>query len=144
MKHLGTRTAVAVSGAVLAGIGSWIMAAPIVFLATSEVIVEHDAGLMSEVTAPSGILILVGAFMIISAIEARLVSLGLLAGGLVYGSYGLSRLVSHSLHGTPSDQLVVVMYFELGMAIALLALNLKIKAEHPLPLVDAFYQEMTQ
>lgn len=144
MKHLGTRTALAASGAILAGIGSWIMAAPTVFLATSEVIVEHDAGLMSEVTAPSGLLILVGALMIFSAIKARLASLGLAAGAFVYGSFGLSRLVSLYLHGTPSDSLVVVMWFELAVATLLISLNLKIRAANPLKWVDPNYQEMTQ
>lgn len=143
MKHLGTRTALAVSGAILIGIGSWIMAAPTIFLATSEVIVEHDPGILSEVTAPSGMLVIVGAFMIVSAIKARLASLGLAAGALVYGSYGFSRLVSQYLHGTPSDQLVVVMYFELTVAALLLALTLKIQTANPLQRVDAFYPETT-
>lgn len=144
MKHLGTRTILAASGAILAGIGSWIMAAPTVFLATSEVIVEHDAGLMSEVTAPSGLLVMVGALMIFSAIKARLASIGLAAGAVVYGSFGLSRLISLYLHGTPSDSLVVVMWFELTIAMLLLALNLNIRAANPLKWVDPTYQEKSQ
>ena len=144
MKHLGTRTVLAVSGAILVAIGSSIMAAPIFFLALSEVIVEHDAGLMSEVTAPSGLLVLVGALMIFSAIKARLASLGLAAGAIVYGSLGLSRLVSLYLHGTPSDSLVVVMWFELAAAVLLISLNPKIRAANPLKWVDPTYQEMTQ
>ncbi len=144
MKHLGTRTALAVSGAILIGIGSWIMAAPTIFLATSEVIVEHDAGLMSEVTAPSGLLVITGVFMILSAIKAKLTSLGLVAGAVVYGSYGFSRLVSQYLHGTPSDQLVIVMWFELAVAVAMLALNFRIQAEDPMRPVHPFNQEMTQ
>ncbi|MEP5937244.1 MAG: DUF4345 domain-containing protein [Erythrobacter sp.] len=144
MTNFGTRTVLAVSGAILVGIGSWPMAAPIIFLATSEVIVEHDAGLMSEVTAPSGMPGMIGAFMIFSAIKARLVSFGLAAGAAVYGSYGFSRLVSQYLHGTPTDSLVVVMYFELTVAALLLALTLKIQAANPLQQVDAFHQEMTQ
>ena len=144
MKHLGTRTVLVASGAILIGIGSWIMVAPTVFLATSEVVVEHDAGLMSEVTAPSGLLVLVGALMIFSAIKARFASLGLAAGAVVYGSFGLSRLVSLYLHGTPSDSLVVVMWFELAVAVLLISLNLNIRAASPLKLVGPTYQEMTQ
>lgn len=144
MTNFGTRTVLALSGAILISIGSWIMAAPTIFLATSEVIVEHDAGLVSEVTAPSGLLIIVGAFMIFSAIKARLASFGLTAGTVVYGSYGFSRLVSQYLHGTPSDSLVVVMYFELAVAALLLTLTLKIQDANSLQRVDAFHQEMTQ
>ncbi|MEO0688953.1 MAG: DUF4345 domain-containing protein [Pseudomonadota bacterium] len=144
MKHLGTRAALALAGAILATIGSWLMAAPTGFLTMSEVFIEHDAGLMSELTAQSGILVTVGAFMIFSAIKARLASFGLIAGAFVYGSYGLSRLVSQHLHGTPSDQLVVVMYFELGMAIVLLALTLRIQSANPPQRAGTLYQEMTQ
>ncbi|MEP3421471.1 MAG: DUF4345 domain-containing protein [Erythrobacter sp.] len=144
MTNFGTRTVLAVSGAILVGIGSWIMAAPTIFLTTSEVIVEHDAGLVSEVTAPSSMLVMIGAFMIFSAIKARLVSFSLAAGAFVYGNYGFSRLVSQYLHGTPSDSLVAVMYFELAVAALLLALTLKIHAVNPSQRVNAFYQEMTQ
>lgn len=144
MKRLGTRTALAATGAILAGIGSWIMAAPTVFLATSEVVVEHDAGLVSEVTAPSGLLVLVGVFMIFSAIKVRLASLGLAAGALVYGSYGFSRLVSQYLHGTTSDQLVTVMWFELAVAALLLALSARVQSASPIKQLNAFYQQVTQ
>jgi len=144
MKHFGTRTALAISGAILAVIGSWIMAAPTVFLAISEVIVENDAGLLSEVTAPSGLLIMAGTFMIISAIKVRLASLGLATGALVYGSYGFSRLVSQYLHGTPSDQLVTVMWFELAVATLLLALSPRVQSTPPIKQLNAFYQQVTQ
>ena len=144
MKHLGTRTALVITGALLAAIGSWMMAQPRIFLAMSEVIVEPDPGLMSEVTASSGLLIIVGAFMIISAIKVRLASLGLVAGAVVYGSYGFSRLVSQDLHGTPSYSLVVAMYFELAIAVMLLALNFKIQAANPPQWKPPFHQEMTQ
>ena len=134
MTHVGTRTALAVSGAILVTIGSWLMAAPTIFLATSEVIVEHDAGLMSEVTAPSGLLIIAGAFMMISTIKLRLARLGL----------GLGRLVSTYLHGTPSESLVVVMYFELAIAVLLLALNFKTQSVEASKPLGGFDQEVPQ
>ena len=111
MKHFGTRTALAISGAILVVIGSWIMA---------------------------------GTFMIISAIKVRLASLGLATGALVYGSYGFSRLVSQYLHGTPSDQLVTVMWFELAVAALLLALSPRVQSTPPIKQLNAFYQQVTQ
>ena len=118
------RITLAGSGAILAVTGSVIMIAPRIFLATSEVIVGHDAGLMSEVTAPSGMLVIIGAFMVLSAIKLRFAKLGLVLGAMVYGSYGASRLVSTHLHGTPSETLIAVTYFELGVAALLFALYL--------------------
>lgn len=144
MTHLHTRTALTVSGAILVAIGTWMMAAPTVFLATSEVIVEHDAGLLSEVTAPSGMIVIAGAFMILSAIRVRFASLGLAVGAVVYGSFGFSRLVSTYLHGTPSDSLVVVMYFELAVAVLLLALSFRIQSVEPSKALDGFDQEVPQ
>tara|TARA_R110002110_G_scaffold308769_1_gene522424 strand:+ start:287 stop:718 length:432 start_codon:yes stop_codon:yes gene_type:complete len=124
MTRIFTRIVLAGSGAILGIIGSFIMSAPRIFLATSEVIVEPDAGLMSEVTAPSGMLVITGLFMMIGAIKLRFANLGLICGAFVYGSYGVSRLISMHLHGTPSETLIVVTYFELGVAVLLLALNL--------------------
>lgn len=119
-----TRIALAGSGAILGIIGSFVMSAPRIFLATSEVIVEQDAGLMSEITAPSGILVIAGLFMMLGAVMLRFANMGLICGALVYGSYGISRLISMHLHGTPSETLIVVTYFELGVAALLLALHL--------------------
>ncbi|MEL7218718.1 MAG: DUF4345 family protein, partial [Pseudomonadota bacterium] len=99
-------------------------AEPVIFLASSEVIVEHEAGLMSEVTAPSGLLVFTGLFMMLGSILMSLARIGLALGTLVYGSYGLSRMISMAFHGTPSDTLVVVAYFELGVAALLMALCL--------------------
>lgn len=124
MTRLFTRTILAGSGAVLGFIGSFIMLAPEIFLATSEVIVGHDAGLMSEVTAQSGLLVIAGAFMMLSAIIVRLANTGLICGAVVYGSYGISRMISMNLHGTPSETLIVVTYFELAAAALLLVFRL--------------------
>ena len=144
MKHSGTRIALAGSGAILIGLASWMMAAPVVFLATSEVIVEHDAGLISEVTAPSGLLLMTGSFMILSAIRLRLVSFGLAAGAIVYGSFGFSRFASSYLHGTPSETLVVVMYFELAIAALLLALSVRVQSAEPSLSLADLRQEVSQ
>ena len=144
MKHSGTRIALAGSGAILIGLASWMMAAPVVFLATSEVIVEHDAGLISEVTAPSGLLLMTGSFMILSAIRLQLVSFGLAAGAVVYGSFGFSRFASSYLHGTPSETLVVVMYFELAIAALLLALSVRVQSAEPSHSLADLRQEVSQ
>lgn len=124
MTRMLTRTVLAASGAVLGIVGSFIMLAPEVFLATSEVIANHDAGLMSEVTAPSGFLVITGVFMMLSAIKLRWANSGLTCGAIIYGSYGISRLISMHLHGIPSETLIVVTYFELAIAALLLALRL--------------------
>ncbi len=138
------KAALAGSGAILVAIGSSIMLAPKFFLATSEAMVEHDPNLMSEVTAPSGLLVVTGVFMMLSAIKLRLANLGLIYGGLVYGSYAISRLISMQLHGVPSDTLVVVTWFELGIAAMLLGLRLKGRQPQPMGHSSSLYREVAQ
>ena len=125
MREIGTRATLFASGIILSAIGSAFMIAPQTFLAMSEVFVEQDPGLMSEVTAQSGLLVISGGFLILSAIKLRFANAGLLFGAFVYGSYGCSRLVSMQLHGVPSDTLVVVAYFELCVAAVLVVIRSK-------------------
>jgi hypothetical protein len=93
MSQLLTRSALAGSGSVLGLIGCALMFARGPFLEMSDVIVPRDPGLMSELTAPSGILLLTGALMMLAAVKRRFAALGLFAGAIVYGSYGIGRLV---------------------------------------------------
>ena len=120
------------------------MFAPQIFLATGEAIVEHDPNLLSEVTAPSGLLVMTGVFMMLSALKLRFASLGLIFGGLVYGSYAISRLISMQLHGVPSDTLVVVTWFELGVAALLLGLSLNRADAKPWRHLSSFNSGVTQ
>ncbi|MFK7842820.1 MAG: DUF4345 domain-containing protein [Sphingorhabdus sp.] len=141
MSRIFTRTVLAGSGAALTVIGGFIMFMPKIFLATSEVIVEHDAGLMSEVTAPSGLLIITGLFMMLSAVRLQSANMGLICGAVVYGSYGISRLISMDFHGIPSDTLIVVTYFEIAVAAILLALRLNASSAKWLNMVYPYFSQ---
>ena len=124
MSRIVTRSALTGSGAILGLIGGALMFAPKAFLETSHVFIDRDPGLMSELTAPSGVLIITGALMILGAIKLRFANLALLVGALVYGSYGLGRLVSMVLHGLPSESLITATAIEFAAAVVLLALRL--------------------
>lgn len=125
MRHIGTRIILAGSGALLGLIGGALMFKPKLFLTMNEAIVEYDPSLMSEVTAPTGILVATGILMLLGAFKRRFSNMGLTYGAIVYGSYGLSRLISQHLHGTPSDQLIVATQLELGIAAILIALRVR-------------------
>ena len=124
MKRFLTRITLAGSGGLLGLIGAGLMFAPRAFLEMSHVIVDRDPGLMSELTAPSGLLLITGGFMILGAVRRRFAYLALSAGALVYGSYGIGRLVSMGLHGVPSQSLITATALELGMAAFLVGLRL--------------------
>lgn len=124
MSRAITRTVLAGAGALLGTIGGALMFAPKAFLETSHVFIDRDPGLMSELTAPSGMLIIASALMILGAFKLRFANLALLIGAIVYGSYGLGRLVSMVLHGLPSESLITATVIEFAVAVFLLALRL--------------------
>lgn len=119
MNAIPTRTVLVLSGSLLGVIGGALLVSPRDFLALSHVVINNDPGLLSELAAPSGLLIITGAFMILGAIRLRLASLALSAGALVYGSYGLCRLAGMALHGLPSDSLITATFVELVVAAVL-------------------------
>ncbi|MEP4052984.1 MAG: DUF4345 domain-containing protein [Litorimonas sp.] len=124
MRRILTRGVLTASGAILALIGGALMFSPKAFLETSQVFIDHDPGLMSELTAPSGVLIVTGAMMILGAFKLRYVNLALSIGAIVYGSYGFGRLVSMGLHGLPSETLITATVIECAVAVVLLVLRL--------------------
>lgn len=119
-----TRTVLAGSGALLAYIGGNLVFAPKAFVQNSGISVEQDPSLISELTAPSGLLIIAGAFMIRGAIKQSSIRPALLIGAIVYGSYGIGRLISIALHGVPSEPLVAAAIIELAAAAMLIVLHL--------------------
>jgi len=119
-----TRTALALLGALLGAIGGALLLSPKAFLEMSHVFIDNDPGLLSELTASSGMLALIGGLMILGSIKLRFAKLALLAGAVVYGSYGISRLISMVLHGLPSQSLITATILELAVAAVLAALRM--------------------
>lgn len=142
MNTLITRITLTGSGAILTFIGGALMVAPKTFLEMSDVIVDRDPGLMSEVTAPSGVLLVTGALMIFGAVKSRFAQLGLMIGAIVYASYGFGRVVSIVLHGMPSGSLVAAMIVELGLAALLIFVSLRDRTRPDGWIIDFFRGEV--
>ena len=62
--------------------------------------------------------------MIRGAIKQHFARPALILGAIVYGSYGIGRLMSMALHGVPSEPLVAAAIVELTAAAMLMALRL--------------------
>ena len=125
MSRIVTRIALAGSGAILSLIGSALIVSPQAFLKSSGVMVGQDPGLMSELAAPAGILLITGALMMLGAARRRFASAGLSAGAIVYGTYGAGRIVSMALHGVPQRALITATLIELGIAAVLAILRMR-------------------
>ena len=124
MKRILTRTLLSTSGLLIGLIGGAILISPIPFMEMSDITLEQNPDLISELTAPSGVLLITSAIMLLGAIKLRFADLALLSGVIVYGSYGISRLFSLLLHGMPGKSLVTAMIVEIGLAILLMAAKL--------------------
>ena len=132
MTQVKTRLALTGSGAILTLFGGALLIDPKTFLEMSHVLIERDAGLMSELTAPSGVLVLTGAFMMLAAFRLRLANTALFVGAIIYGSYGISRVISMALHGIPSESLVTATVIELAVAFMLSVLGITNRVDQDL------------
>jgi len=124
MRRIMTRFLLAGSGTLLGFIGAAMLTRTEDFLAMSDVQIAPNPSLLSELKAPSALLILAGATMLIGSVRTRFADLGLTVGAVVYGSYGLARLVGTVLDGLPTGSLLIAMLIELVLAGLLMALRL--------------------
>ena len=125
MRHAFTRFVLAGSGALLGLIGGAMLTKTRSFLETSGVEIAADPSLLSELKAPSGLLIIAAALMLAGSMRFRFANLGLVTGSVVYGSYALARIAGMVLDGLPSESLVIATVIELGLAGLLALLRLR-------------------
>lgn len=123
MRQALTRLVLAGSGALLGLIGGSMLFEPQEFLGMSGVEISSDPDLLSELKAPSGLLVIVGVIMLAGSVRIRFANLGLITGGIVYGSYGLARSVGMVMDGFPSGPLMIATAIEVMLAAILLLLH---------------------
>ncbi|MEO1621925.1 MAG: DUF4345 domain-containing protein [Cyanobacteria bacterium J06632_3] len=105
-----------ISGLLLLIIGSTILLMPQAFYASDGVVLGNNPSLLSEVRASGGMLT-GGALVIFAGVVRPTVrSLAMTLSVLIYGSFGLSRLLSLNLDGMPSNTLLVATAVELTVA----------------------------
>lgn len=107
------KTILFMSGLIAAVIGGAILFIPVAFHATSGIVLGGDISLLNEVRAPGGALMVSGILIMLGAFVIRLTFTSTVVSGLLYLSYGLSRLVSMSIDGMPADELVQAAVIEI-------------------------------
>lgn len=100
----------------LLAIGGTILLVPHTFYASDGIVLGNDPSLLSEIRAPGGLLASNGLLILLGAFRARLRSLSITLTVLVYGAFGLSRLVGFALDGMPSSNFVMATGVELTVA----------------------------
>lgn len=109
-----------ISGLVLLCVGAPIFLGPIAYQGSMGVQLPVEPTLLSDLRAMAGSLVGFGSLLVVGAIWRRLGSTAAIAGGILYLSYGLSRLVSMAVDGLPSATLIGSAAIELVLG-ALLA-----------------------
>lgn len=105
------------SGLLLLIVGSLILLMPHAFYASDGVFLGDNPSLLSEIRASGGMLF-GGALVIFAGIVRSTVrSLAMMLSVLIYGSFGLSRLLSFTLDGMPSNNLLAATVVELTVAV---------------------------
>ncbi len=112
------RTLLVVSGLIASGVGAAILLAPHAFHATHGVELAADPSLLSEVRAPGGALLVLGALMTAGAFARPMTLASTTIAAAVYLSYGASRLLALALDGLPAPGLLAATILELALGTA--------------------------
>lgn len=128
MKTTMTVIYLVISGLLLLVIGAAILLAPHAFHGSNGIALGDNPNLLSEIRAPGGLLAASGIIILIGGIRPLLRSQALQLTTLVYGSFGVARLMSIAMDGMPSDSIVGATVLEFVVASIGLALLLQTRA----------------
>ncbi len=130
MKNSLTVLYLVIAGLLLLVIGGALVFAPHSFHGSNGVALGDNPNLLSEIRAPGGLLACSGIIILIGAIRRQLRSLAVQLTTLVYGSFGLARLVSIAIDGMPSSSIIAATVLELVVAFVGLAILWRWRTEY--------------
>jgi len=113
MNPVAIKAILGLSGALLLIIGAAVLLQPETFAAANGIALADNPSVKSEYRAPGGMLVASGLFVLLGAIRRRYMRAAFALAALVYGSYGIGRLIGIGADGIPSDGLVQAMIIEL-------------------------------
>ena len=125
MKNTTTVIYLVISGLLLLVIGAAILLAPHAFHSSNGIALGDNPNLLSEIRAPGGLLAASGIIILIGGFRPPLRSQALQLTTLVYGSFGVARLISMAMDGMPSNSIVGATVLEFVVASIGLALLLQ-------------------
>lgn len=126
---LTLRATLLISGLIAIGIGGAVLLAPAAFHASNGIELGADANLLSEVRAPGGALLALGAMMLIGLVVPSFTQASTAIAAAVYLAYGAARLLSVGLDGLPGPGLLVATAIELALGGLCAALLLRAQPE---------------
>lgn len=117
MKHsLGLKVILIVLALTLVIFGGWRLVNPVDFYTFSGLELSDHAGLLSEVRAAGGIIMVSGLLVGLGAFRRSWSRTSLLVGTGAFFSLGLARLLGTALDGSPGAEVIKGMAIELVLA----------------------------
>ena len=116
MKNSLTIIFLSLSGLLLLAIGGAILFMPQAFYAYDGILLGNDPSLLSEIRASGGLLTGSSFVLLLGAVRSSLRSRAVALSVIVYGSFGLARLLGLAIDGAPSDNLLMAISIELVLA----------------------------
>lgn len=117
MKRIATQFLLGISGALLFVIGAALLFTPHQFYASNGTTLGDAPNLLSEIRAPGGLLLACAIVILLGTFRSSFTRQSLLLSAMVYGSYGIARLISMAIDGMPSTSLVAATIIELVLGI---------------------------
>ncbi len=121
------KTTLLISGLIAAGIGGVILFFPADFYAPYNIDVMSNISLLNEMKASAGALLASGLIIMAGAFVSKLTFTSSLLAGVLYLSYGLSRILSMVADGMPAEGLQQAAILEI--VIGLICLFVFAKAQ---------------
>ena len=114
---MGEKSVLVVAGGIAIGIGLLAGVSPVAFYASSEIVLENNASLLSEVRAPAMALTVFGLIMLLAVMKPKMRTAALAMAAMLYLSYGGGRLISLAMDGLPHTNLLVALALEIGVGL---------------------------
>lgn len=131
MRDTIARITLTLAGLGLIVIGALLAFVPEMMFAPSGVVLGDNPGLLSEIRAPGGFLLVAGAAVFAASFAPALRGFGLALSAMIYLSYGVTRIFSVLIDGAPPAHLMQAMGVELFLGAVALGLCLRIGGRKP-------------
>lgn len=124
------RVVLVIATLVALAVGIAVLCFPVQFYAGYDVALGGQTDLLSDVRAQGAVLVVGGTFLSLGIFSKRRQRNSLLVGALLYGSYGLARLLSFGLDGAPGSSLMYATLIEMVIGLACLVALFERRAVH--------------
>lgn len=128
-KNIFVKVLLIISGIIGIGIGYALLFSPVAFESSAGINLGEDINLLSEVRAPSGLLLVSGIIIILGAFFSKWTYTAILLSSLIYLSYGVSRVVSIIFDGLPNETLLIALIVELLVGLISLFVLIRFRKE---------------